>query len=262
MQLGIFRLIGNDLWPRDTSHSNFDVAKTIIEVEPNFDDCHKIWILNRLIDKNLKSEIHTYVTLKNQKIIDIPFERNKFIKLGERNKLIYLLSINVARNIALEVGRKKYDYTMIFDGDCFFEIQQWNNFIDKLNTAKNSKNNTNILSFPVKRIYYNRDGSIKFINDHLEEPQLGFCSSSKILFDETLLYGNRNKIALLENLKFERVSKYSNYYYPTSKYCLEIGEVYHLAVSNYFLEKFGDLRRIARWMAIFILKIKIKFGVL
>lgn len=258
MKFGIFRIIGNELFPRDKKGSRFSVTRTIVSVEPEFTECEKIWILNRFWNSELKLNLHNYLTNQNHIVFDIPFEREKFNSLSKREKFRYLLTLNSARNTALKIGKEKYEYSILLDGDCFFDSLQWQCFIEKLNFIENSNNIIQIFSFPIKRLIY-KNGSIKMINNQKEEPQLAFSSSSKLFFDDKILYGFRDKVDLLKKLGFVRYSKFSNYYYPSSCISFEIGEVSHLANSNIYLEKFSSLRKIARLIAIFFLSLRIFF---
>jgi hypothetical protein len=258
VKFGILRIVGNELFPRDKKGSRFSVIKTIISVEPEFNECEKIWILNRIWNSQLKSNLYCYLTKQNHLVFDIPFERKIFNCLSDREKFRYLLTLNSARNKALKIGREKYQYSILLDGDCFFNFLQWHSFIEKFNSFENPNNSIHILSFPVKRLSY-KNGRMRMINNHKEEPQLAFSSSSTFLFDDKILYGFRDKVNLLKKMGFVRSSKFSNYYYPNNGLFFEMGEVSHLANSNIHLEKFSSLRKIARMFALFFLSLRIFF---
>src|SRR5690554_3566160 len=47
--LVLYRIVGNDLYPRHAKGQSRENLRFVLENEPDFDACEKIWILNRIV---------------------------------------------------------------------------------------------------------------------------------------------------------------------------------------------------------------------
>ena len=211
----IIRILGNNINSVHSDTQTYDNLKFTLENEPNFENCDKIWILNRIINKTLESKYKDMLNKYNKKYLIIHFDINEYNTIAKEsnvdlntlkykndiyNKLykhsLYIININSARNIGLKYGRNKYKYTFIFDGSCFLTNKQFNEINNGL------KKETEYIIIPLIRLN-NFDLNIDFNNKKREEPQIGFKNTSTLLFDERLPYGISNKTELLRRLKIQ-----------------------------------------------------------
>ncbi len=227
ISFAIFRIIGNSLPPRHSQDNTLRTTSYILENEEEFEGCEKIWVLNKIVDRKDKTSLLNLLRERNQKFIDIPFDVdahfNTFLdvtgapvalrfslkeqtvyphiaaQLEEwkiRHKSQRLVGINEARNIALKLGRSRYDWSVIADGGVIFSKQGWNNFVVGVTQEQPNK----IAIIQMYRVYewksledYAPDGS-------QEEPQIAFHRASEEVFDPVRRYGNQNKAELLARL--------------------------------------------------------------
>ena len=135
----IIRILGNNLNSVHSDTQTYDNLKFTLENEDEFNNCDKIWILNRIVNPNLQNKYKLLLDKFNKKYLIIPFEQNEYNKIKNKsnvnldslknnydifkslyNHSLYLININGARNFGLKYGRDKYVYTFIFDGSCVF----------------------------------------------------------------------------------------------------------------------------------------------
>lgn len=234
---GIIRILGNNLPGVHSDTQTYDNLKFTLENENDFNNCEKIWIINRIIDPILEEKYINILKKFNKKYLVIPYiksdyeklKNNNFVNLNELeniknitnrnykifNKLynhsLYLININGSRNYGLDYGKQKYLYTFILDGSCFFTKEQFN-LIDT-----NLDETNEYLVIPMLRLDKN---NINIDINKMEkvEPQLGFKNSSKLKFNEKLPYGIGNKVELLRVIK-ARGKHNKN---PDNKYILNI----------------------------------------
>ena len=216
-RLCIFRILGNNLNSVHSDTQTFDNLKFTLENEAEFENCDKIWILNRIVDKNLEEKYKQLLNKYNKKYLTIPFIKNEYIRINNRKNIdleslkekydifknlyehsLYLININGARNFCLEYGRPRYLYSFIFDGSCFFTKNQFNEIINKTDTENE------YLIIPLIRLNNNEDfNNLK--NKKKYEPQIAFKNTSTLFFNEKLSYGISNKTELLRVLKINGI---------------------------------------------------------
>lgn len=256
----IYRMIGNELWPRDRKNSKAAVFKYIFQNESNFHNCSKIWVLNRIYDMTYYKFVTNILHKYNVEYLNLPFCREDFLACKtKKDKILYFTGINEARNLALKEGRRNYTYTFVLDGDCFITDTNWDAIVHRVTEDQKTKTLENYYSFPVYRMHLKNK---KLVNVHTrlfkEEPQICFHRFSDILFDANIQYGRGDKADLLLRLGFRREKPNSNYYYPDEKSCSEVTPLYHIANSNVLLEKYGDLRKLVRFISIYLLLKKLE----
>lgn len=201
----LVRIIGNTMPNINDPDQNLNNLNYILDNEPNLENLEKIWILNRIVDKNMEKKYEKLLNNNNKYYEKIEFNKNEFIKKLNSNlitsknltqnmdAILYLTNINGARNYALSRFRNKCDYVMVFDSNIFLP----NNSLTKINNLCSTSNFDYILT-PIKRINeYNsiHNGDIKKIKN--EEPQIIFSKNSTLTFNEKIPYGFSNKVELL-----------------------------------------------------------------
>ena len=223
----IFRIVGNSLPPRHSADNSIRSTLYILENEEEFEGCDKIWVLNKIADREHKNALIDLLRQRKRRFIDVPFDVDAHfrsfldatgapialraalkeqtvlplisVQLEEwkiRHKSQKLVGINEARNIALKFGRKHYDWSVIADGGVIFSRDGWTGFIHGVKREPLRR----IAILPMYRVYdwkslgdYTPDGT-------QEEPQIAFHRMSEELFDPERRYGNQNKAELIARL--------------------------------------------------------------
>lgn len=224
-----YRILGNDLSPLHNKGQTFRNLEFILKNESDFQNVDKIWILNRIIDVEMKSKIIDLLTEYQKEFIDIPFVENdylraaffyddlpvsnytvskEFCRKGDnyknivlnsilRNKNLYVMNNNGARNFALSNGKNKAKWIMPWDGNTFLTEKSFNKILKKI------KNNKWCKYVIVPMIRLSSNNQIVYKNHFLkatEEPQVVFRCDTTEIFNNDLPYGRRPKIELLQRL--------------------------------------------------------------
>jgi hypothetical protein len=190
----------------------------ILENEPNFPDCAKSWIVNRIVDGEAEREIISVLNGHGQTYLRIPFDSASFSRrrttampappqrhyshqraalFAERNRIRYVAPINTARNLALWEGRRRAEWILPFDGGCFLSADSWQDIVDYV-----SQNATvRYVVVPMFRLASNgrTDNKLRRCADR-DEPQVMFHREATERFDSRLAYGRRDKAELLYRL--------------------------------------------------------------
>jgi hypothetical protein len=231
----IFRIIGNSLPPRHSLDNNIESVRFIIQNEPRFEKCERIWILNRISSEAEKEALMALLDENGERYINLAFDHqahfNAFLDptglpenskatlahddyqsdpfLQEwiiRHKSQCLVGINKARNQALELGRQISTWTLVLDGGMIITRSHWVNFTDTIGEASTAR----FAIIPMRRLYNwdeardlfarNGGGENMIPVENEEEPQIAFHNESVEIFDERLRYGHRNKAELLSRI--------------------------------------------------------------
>lgn len=215
MKFCVCRVIGNFLFPRDSFEKKIKSLETVLEKDKEIND-HKIWIINRIINKKFLKKVQSL--LKNENYFYIPFEQNEFRKLkNENDKILYLTNINSARNFAIKKAWYDHDYAVSLDGDCFFENKKaWQGI-------KNEINNSNLNYFGLKMERIINTDKLETLKN--QEPQVILKRSSE-LFNESLLFGNNEKVEFLNRIGIFKNKEKE--WYETGQLCKFVGNVFHI----------------------------------
>lgn len=226
----LYRIIGNDLYPRHAIGQSRKNLEFILKHEPVFDGVTKVFIVNRIF--NVKEEAAVIKLLQRYKAeyIVIPFDKNEYLKCqldyefmpyenylsGDdylntpddkkqfikaavyRRKVLYTMNSNGARNFALNNGRNRAKWVLPWDGNCYLTEDAWSQI--KTSVIKNKTNK--YFSVPMARLLSNNclleeDGEIP---EAIEEPQLIFRFDTQENFNDNYPYGRREKVELLWRL--------------------------------------------------------------
>jgi len=218
-KIGIYRILGNDLPPRHSPLQTLSNLQFILENEQEFESCEKWWVLNRIVDQSVESNILRLLQKHNQRYFVIPFEQAEYQKIGfnlalrpqlnseeyfalspsaQRQRLdaayhdknIYVMNNNGGRNTALRHGKLRYDWTFPFDGNIFLSDEA----VAKI---REGLANHRYIIAPMARTTGSDNNQIlspEYVPKAVEEPQIGFHKESKLEFDETYRYGRRPKV--------------------------------------------------------------------
>ena len=236
-RFSIFRIVGNSLPPRHSIANNIASIEYILEHEPRFADCERVWILNKLVQGDERRSIVKILADKGETYSDIPFDAaahfNAFLDSTGlpqdaktairpddvqddplvqewiiRHKSQKLVGLNEARNVALELGRRTSKWTLVLDGGVMFTMLGWSNFLEALEAAPAAL----FAVIPMRRIYSWADAR-RICSDEViggshvaidgfgsEEPQIAFRMDAEESFDPRLRYGHKNKAELLSRI--------------------------------------------------------------
>ena len=229
-KFGLYRFIGNII--NNRTDRFFDSLELTLKYETTFADTDKIWVINRIYSKEQLNKIKILMNKYEQKCLLINFDEEKYLECKQdfliptNNKLYYkLLNIkkwrtniilplmlyhknkyvannNGCRNFIIKEGKKKYLWTFVIDGFCFFTEDAWNNIVN------NIKENDRYIIIPLIRLIHNN-----YIHKNYEElnklektePQIAFHKNSEICFNELLMYGRQPKSELLTYLNVKGI---------------------------------------------------------
>ncbi len=225
----LIRILGNDLPPRQAKGQMLNNLRTILEQEPAFLNCTKVFVLNRLFDKREEDEARRLIEAAGHTVLlrsfcaqvyaDCPLDTSAFAGLARTPrrttyaalakqrchlylglcaaKIRYAFDINGARNQALDYGRRCSDWSLVLDGACFVSADA----AQRLFKDVRQRPHQPYLIIPMTRMVSQHGLSKISSKAHWrEEPQIAFHSSSKAVFDERFIYGQRDKTSLLTAL--------------------------------------------------------------
>lgn len=225
----LVRVVGNDLPPRHQIGQGRMNLEFMLEHEPEFERCTKVWILNRIIDQQERGKLRELLEKHGRRYHEILydeedyariewdlesfphpmfFESKAFKSLNEdrvsmaydqlyRHKNSYVMNNNGARNVALRLGRSLAKWVLPWDGNCFVTEKAWL----ELTGAVVARPHLKYFIVPMARITDNRNLlDPGFEPNAVEEPQIVFRRDADEEFDEAYRYGRRPKVELLWRL--------------------------------------------------------------
>lgn len=225
----LYRIIGNDLFPRHAKGQSFGSVSFILKHEPVLQNCDKYWVLNRIRDTQEKARIMDLLSSAKQKFIDIPFDLTEYQSIGwdfdalpnpgffaskafseldpeqmmrahvaaYRHKNIYLMNNNGARNLALNEGAGQAKWVLPWDGNCYVTQQGWSDIRQAVAASPRRR----YFITPMQRLTDNTAllGDT-FMPEPLEEPQVIFRRDAPERFNTAFPYGRRPKVELFWRL--------------------------------------------------------------
>jgi len=225
----LYRVIGNDLAPRHRKGQSRDNLRFILENEPDFPDCRKRFVINRIVDSEEEQAIirlleefgygylHIPFRMESYKTIscDIlgvpatyapytkdfsalsPAEQCRVLMRIYRHKNNYVMHNNGARNAALAEGRQLAKWVLPWDGNCFITENAWQGIAEAIGTQPHIP----YFVVPMSRVTDNhRLLDSQFNPAPVEEPQILFRRDSALCFNEKFFYGRRPKVELFWRL--------------------------------------------------------------
>lgn len=198
-KFAIVRILGNENPPRDVPGARLKALEFILQNEPSFPHTIKLFVLNRFVDPVLRAHVEDLL-LEYHKVrfIEQPLDWDK-LKVMQQNNVsddelnLEVIGINSARNLAVEYGHVFATHAVLLDGDCIFDQEGWNQFVQ---TVENYP--SQYYSLPMARIDFESYG--KPLTASLEESQLSFRDDSTMRFDTNKLFGAKDKLDLLFRL--------------------------------------------------------------
>ena len=224
----LFRIIGNDLYPRHRLGMSRANVQFILEHEPALVDCEKRWIVNRIVDPAEERAIIALLEQHGQSYIRLPFVAEHYARIGwdldcfanqvpllshnplsssdinvlrearmRNSKNAYVMNNNGARNVALRAGRAVAKWVLPWDGNCFLTEAGW----AEIRTGVLAQPYLKYFIVPMARTNANTDLlSPNYRPDDYDEPQILFRQDALEEFDPRHVYGRRPKVELLWRL--------------------------------------------------------------
>ena len=180
----IWRILGNDMPPRDKPGRRLAVLEDMLRNEPEYPEAQKWFLLNRIVDPGWHAALCKVLNNFGARYVNVPF--NGLLRSDYETIRLHGININAARNEAISFGHAIAPWSVILDGDCTFTESNWDLILKEMQATEH----TPYLSIP-----HVREGSSK-----QGEPMLAFHSSSTERFDESIPFGDCDKLNLLWRL--------------------------------------------------------------
>ncbi len=221
----ICRILGNEMPPRDVRGERLKALNWILNNEPNFPSSHKFWLINGVIDNELKSDYKLTLEANKQDYDFRPFSNKYCPSLPFYEKVRLAIDINGARNECIERMVGLYRFIAILDGDCFFTQESWDELQNTISLDQAGHSPVKYYSIPTQRLSPGDPG--KMINN-LTEAMIVFRNDAELRFDESRRFGDSPKQELLWRLGHSRERDRSQeLIYPGL--CISTSRVYHYA---------------------------------
>lgn len=142
--IAVYRLIGNDMPPLQSTGQLLLNTKFALQHESHFEGGIKKWILNRIWNEtNFKIIYKTLIDngVSRKDIIVRCFDITEYNKMDNfQEKMVYLTSQNEARNDGIADGKNNnYDWSIILDGNTFVTSDSWQRIKNALKRADKNK---------------------------------------------------------------------------------------------------------------------------
>ena len=225
----LYRIIGNDLYPRHRLGMSRANVQFILQHEPPLPDCEKRWVVNRIVDQAEERAIIELLERHGQSYLHLPFVIEEYERIGWdldcfadqefllahprpdtlplahplrearawNSKNRYVMNNNGARNAALRAGRGIAKWVLPWDGNCFLTEAAW----AEIRAAVLAQPYLKYFVVPMARTAANSDLLMPdYRPQAFDEPQVLFRRDASEEFDPLFVYGRRPKVALLWRL--------------------------------------------------------------
>ena len=109
--------------------------------------------------------------------------------LRRTNAILYAMNNNGARNLALDDGfRRGFDWVLPFDGNCYFDDQQWRLLLDDFRHGRR------------RGLSYIAVDMVRYKGSDRGEPQVAFHRAARLRYNNLRKYSYRPKVELLWRL--------------------------------------------------------------
>lgn len=139
----LYRILGNDLPPRHRTGQTYDNLKFILDYEPDFSNCTKNWIINRIVDADVERRIIALLEKYKQPYILIPFNIQDYNACKKRGLSNYLSLLKTF--LSLAKSRKKIcgrlgNLVIMWGKHLRFDFAKYNKilYVMNINGARNA----------------------------------------------------------------------------------------------------------------------------
>ena len=249
----IIRIIGGDLPPRDEPGGRLSALACILENEPPLPAVRKLWIVNHIHDGAARRRTIEMLQSSGAGHVVLNFDRHRYRRARTaREKLCRAVDVNAARNLALRIAggdrkRSATHFVLPLDGECFFTAEAWRRFSSDVLVDQQRRPERQYYSLPMYRVEScsEKIAAADVSTMTPQEPQLAFRHDATLRFDESLPWGDRDKLALLLQLGHVQARGAAEFC-PADPCCASAGYVFHLATcatkSDFHLQLRAALR--------------------
>ena len=140
--IAVYRLIGNDMPPLQSSGQLLRNTLFALKNEPEFTDGIKKWVLNRIWNETMFGQLYDSLIshgVNRRDILIRCFQIEEYVKLRSyQDRMLYLTAQNEARNDAIQDAKALgFKWSVILDGNTFITIDSWENIKRALANAQN-----------------------------------------------------------------------------------------------------------------------------
>jgi len=214
----VWRILGNELFPRDEPGRRLEILEHILKNEPKLEGAQKWYMVNRIADIPWRRCVVEMLDRYDAHYVTVPFDRNTPPTVDALK--LRGVGVNQARNDAIRYGHAMTAWSVILDGDCIFTEAGWKPVIGAM-----KQGGISYLSIP-----HVREGS-----DVRGEPMLAFHCDSGFRFDETIPFGQGDKLQLLYHLGHAQTPE-SGHLEIAGTFTRLVGEVIHMTTGDPDLE--------------------------
>jgi|GEM_PF-1665900 len=214
----IIRILGNENPPRDIPGQREQVLKQLLTEEPDFLNVTKWYLLNRLFDRTYRRQLCETLDQHNAHYITFGFDyatpwQEQYVRQQG-------IQLNAARNYAITAGLALAKYSVVLDGDCGFTTAGWTPVAEAMQQDTHP-----YLSIPHRRVGTTVQG----------EPMLAFRNDSELRFNESIPFGQGDKLELLYRLGHDQ-TPLSGHLKVEGNLTRLVGEVLHYGTGDNSLE--------------------------
>lgn len=238
----IWRIIGNELPPLHAPGSGVSNLRFILQNESVFQHASKKYLLNRIIDSNVRKQMIAALEEFDADYQEIPFMVTPTCVSEDRVQALHaIIQNNQARNFVLEQSHESAQYILPLDGNCFFSEEGFEQLSQSVAAFEDRSNAKDYFAIPMMRLENNKQALTKTITISAnDEPQVLFAANSCIRFNESIPYSKGEKVDLL--CRLGRVPYWIKDYYtetpnpsqtphtcvPNDAFCPDAGFVFRL----------------------------------
>jgi len=216
--IAVYRILGNDLWPRHGRGQTLAAVRFVLREEPRLEGLERRWVLNRIVSRRAERRLIDLLAAAGEPVLRLPFDAAGYAAAAARtepppeyplaheldspgaaayhHKLLYGVNVNGARNAALRDGRERAEWVLPLDGGCVFDRAGWGALRARLAGADRPAWAVPLYRLDRRRDYFGFDPA----RAPEDEPQLLLRRDAGLEFDEGYRYGRLDKVELLERL--------------------------------------------------------------
>lgn len=238
IEFAIYRILGNELPPRDEPGTRREVLRFILENESDFRNTRKLYVLNTIWDAAYMGELAAVLDDRGARYVPLPCDWRRYRQaVNRRQRICAAININAARNFAVAHGRRRARFTVVLDGDCYFCKQGWESVVAGIEADAGAHA---YYSVPSRRTSLAAPGIP--LSDRVTEPMLVFRNDAPLRFNPAIPFGEAEKLELLYRLGHSRDHD-RGYLIAQRGLCHSVGFVWHIATGDDDLER-DTFRRI------------------
>src|SRR5437016_1029965 len=179
VKLGICRVIGNELPPRDRPGGKLASLRYILENEKGVE---RVWVLNHLHDPEYRQQVTDLLVNRQEPFVELRFDPRYYLTLCTIHERVrYAVNVNLARNLAIELTRRDHDFAVSLDQNCFFTPDLWEQLACFIREDQRKHPTRRYYGLMMKRLLAVDPAGAADMPD--EEPQLIFRRDSPALFN-------------------------------------------------------------------------------